>query len=285
MADIVLGIGSSHAPPLVCTVRHCAQPLERRDRAFVCPAGHSHDVARSGYVNLLQPQDRRSRTPGDTDAAIRARRRFLARGHADGLVAALRALLDRLATPPDGTVVDAGCGEGTLTLALGAGRGWDLCGLDLSARALGLAARAAPAATWIAANADRALPIQDASVDLLLSLFSRRPAAEFRRVVRPGGWVVVAVPGPDDLVELREIAQGHGARRERAPVVLADLGEALRPSGEERWTTRVCLNREAIQEALAMTYRGARRSEELRISGTDALETTLAAEILWFERP
>ena len=41
------------------------------------------DVARSGYVNLLQPQDKRSKTPGDTPEAVAARRRFLDRGHAD----------------------------------------------------------------------------------------------------------------------------------------------------------------------------------------------------------
>lgn len=271
--------------PLRCPVRACAEVLTLTGRCLTCPGGHSFDRAREGYWNLLQPQDRRARAPGDADAAIRARRRFLARGHADGLVAALRGLIDRLAAPREGTVLDAGCGEGTMTLALAAGRGWDLCGLDLSARALGLAARAAPSATWIAANADRALPLQDASVDLVLSLFARRPATEIRRVVRPGGWVVVAVPGPDDLVELREIAQGHGARRERAPAVRAELGAALRLAGEERWSVRVPLDRDAIQEALAMTYRGARRSEGVRISGTDALDGTLAAEILWFERP
>ena len=271
--------------PLRCTVRACGEALTADGRRLVCPRGHAFDRAREGYWNLLQPQDRRSRVPGDADAAIQARRRFLSRGHADGLVAALGGILDRLALPPAPRVLDAGCGEGTLTLAVAAGRRWDLCGIDLSARALALAARSAPDAAWIAANADRALPLPDASVNLVLSLFARRPAAEFRRVIRPGGMVVVAVPGPDDLVEIREIAQGHGARRERAPAVRAELGAELSPGGEERWTARVRLGLDAIQEVLAMTYRGARRSQALRISGTHTIETTLDASILWFNRP
>ena len=40
------------------------------DRAFVCPAGHSFDLARSGYVNLLQPQDRRSTEAGDSQSSL-----------------------------------------------------------------------------------------------------------------------------------------------------------------------------------------------------------------------
>jgi hypothetical protein len=33
-----------------------------------------------------------------------------------------------------------------------------------------------------------------------------------------------------------------------------------------------------------MTYRGARRSEVTRVSSSESLETTLAAQLLWFER-
>ena len=51
---------------LICPVRDCGEPLERRERALACPRGHSFDLARSGYANLLQPQDRRSKIPGDS---------------------------------------------------------------------------------------------------------------------------------------------------------------------------------------------------------------------------
>ena len=42
--------------PLACTVRDCGLPLEKREREYVCEYGHTFDIARSGYVNLLQPQ-------------------------------------------------------------------------------------------------------------------------------------------------------------------------------------------------------------------------------------
>ena len=61
---------------LLCPVRECHLPLVREDRRVFCPRAHSFDVARSGYLNLLQPQDRRSKQPGDTTEAVAARRRL-----------------------------------------------------------------------------------------------------------------------------------------------------------------------------------------------------------------
>ena len=59
---------------LQCPVRDCHMALVREERRLFCQRGHSFDVARSGYINLLQPQDRRSKHPGDTVAAVAARR-------------------------------------------------------------------------------------------------------------------------------------------------------------------------------------------------------------------
>jgi len=75
---------------LICPVRDCGEPLERRGRSLVCPRGHSFDLARSGYANLLQPQDRRSKRPGDAPEAVEARRRLLDAGYGEPLLRAIR---------------------------------------------------------------------------------------------------------------------------------------------------------------------------------------------------
>src|SRR5580692_10462609 len=94
---------------LVCPVRDCHQALMREGQRWVCPRGHSFDVARSGYINLLQPQDRRSKHPGDTPAAIAARRRLHDGGVTEPL---LRAIAEIVAARPSDIVLDAGCGDG-----------------------------------------------------------------------------------------------------------------------------------------------------------------------------
>ena len=62
------------APPLSCPVRDCGLALAANarwapERTFSCPAGHTFDIARRGYVNLLQPQDRKSSAAGDAREA------------------------------------------------------------------------------------------------------------------------------------------------------------------------------------------------------------------------
>ncbi|HEY6050573.1 MAG TPA: rRNA (guanine-N1)-methyltransferase, partial [Thermoanaerobaculia bacterium] len=127
---------------LVCPVRGCGRRLERSGPAFRCPRGHSFDVARSGYVNLLQPQDRRSREPGDSRAAVEARRRLTDAGHDAWMVGPILEELDgtaREAGPP--AVLDLGCGEGFLLGSLAKARTLDAAGADISIPAIELAAK------------------------------------------------------------------------------------------------------------------------------------------------
>lgn len=267
-------------PPLRCTVRGCMGDLARDQAQLRCPRGHAFDLAREGYWNLLQPQDRRSLRAGDRDEALVARRLWLKRGFADGLAALLSSRIDALDLPDGAAAIDVGCGEGTLTARLLATRALDGCGVDLSANAVRLAAKLAPGLTFIVANADRGLPFVDASVNLALSIFGRRPAPELSRVLAPSGTLLVVVPGEDDLIELREASQGEGVRRDRAEGVLAELNPHFDLAGRSTWRHRACHDREALTDALAMTYRGARSSERGRLGAVSELKVTLSAEIL-----
>lgn len=273
---------------LICNVRDCARPLSRDGATLRCDRGHSFDRARSGYWNLLQPQDRRSDQAGDSADAVDARGRWLARGYVTSL-AGLIALVSGVDTLAEGaTVLDIGCGNGWFAVQLTAGRRLDLGGIDLSTRAVRAAARRLPDAEWIVANADRGLPLADRSVDLVLSIFGRRPAAEMARVLRPGGSVVVVVPAADDLAELREAVQGRVILTDRSPRVTQEFAStALRLNLQTTWRLREPHDPAGIDELLAMTYRGARRSnrERLRrrLADSTSLEITLAARVLRFQ--
>lgn len=178
------------------------------------------------------------------------------------------------------SALDVGCGEGTLTARLFASRDIRGCGVDLSTAAIRLAARLAPDLTWIVANADRGLPFADGSVDLALSIFGRRPASELRRVLAPRGTLLVVVPGEDDLIELRQAAQGEGRTQERVGDALAQLAPHFELVARSTWRHRARHDRDALIDALAMSYRGARASERLRLSSVSSLDVTLAADIL-----
>lgn len=98
--------------PLACTVRGCARRLARHDRTFACANGHSYDVARAGYVNLLQPQDRKSREAGDRKAAVEARAALESAGVGRALVDDIVRRVTDLGLPDEAVVVDLGCGTG-----------------------------------------------------------------------------------------------------------------------------------------------------------------------------
>ena len=274
---------------LRCTVRNCHETLRQRDKALFCAAGHHFDRAKEGYWSLLQPQDRRSRHPGDPDAAVLARHHWLARGHVSGLTEMLLPWVQRSsrdsAVPPSQTVsrtFDLGCGEGSFGPMLFPAESAGYCGIDLSKRALKIAARGWPEATWVLANADRTLPAADATVDRVVSLFGRRPISEIRRVLRPDGVCIVAVPGEEDLIELRERVQHAGHRRSRSDLVLEQMSAAGFECVEhQQWRHQVELEPDAIAEALTMTYRAGRKSEQSRLAGVPSMQVTLSADLLY----
>lgn len=266
---------------LLCTVRDCRLPLERHEQRYVCANQHSFDIARSGYVNLLQPQDRRSKNPGDTPEAVAARRRFLERGFGDPLVVAIvKALPMR-----DGqSLLDAGCGEGHHTDAIQRAYGVQACGVDISVPAIELAAKRYPEREWIVANADRFLPYADASFDAVTSITARLSVDEFHRVLAPGGTLLVAIPGADDLVELREAVQGERVERDRVERTIALFAPKFALQRHELARHVVRLDRDAIQDVLTSTYRGLRRSEQERLQELGELDVTLSRDLLLFRR-
>lgn len=219
---------------------------------------------------------------------MEARGRWLERGHVTGL-ARLIGRVGGVDTLSDGaTVLDVGCGNGWFARQFATGRRLDLCGIDLSTRAVRNAARQLPDAEWIVANADRGLPLADRSVELVLSIFGRRPAEEIVRVLRPDGRLVIVVPAEDDLAELREAAQGRAIATDRTPRVAEEFASTpLRLKQQQSWRRRELHDRAGIEELLAMTYRGARHSHRdrllRRLEDSPTLEVTLAAHVLRFE--
>lgn len=258
---------------VICPVRGCGAPLERRGRSWVCDHGHAFDVAQSGYCNLLQPQDRRSKNPGDPKEAALARRRFLEAGYGELL---LKALLEEMGEPA--AVLDVGCGEGYFLGSLAREREVEAHGVDLSVPAIDLAARRWPGVSWWVVNADRALPFADGSFDLALSIAGRRPAAELRRVLKPEGRLLVAVPAEDDLIELREAVQGEGVLRSRLEKVVEELAD-FELEDHRVVRTTATLEPEAVRDALAATYRGARASQREKVEGLGTMRVTLSFEL------
>jgi 23S rRNA (guanine745-N1)-methyltransferase len=190
--------------------------------ALRCGNGHSFDVARQGYVNLMTGHAR----PGTADTAemVTARQAFLAAGHYAPLADAAADLAAAAVPPatsepgpgrpagPDASrpyVIDAGAGPGYYLAAVldrlralpGYGETAGLA-MDVSVRALRWAARAHPAAGAAGWDVWKPFPVRDGAASGVLNVFAPRNGPEFRRVLRNDGALIVVTPGPGHLAEL-----------------------------------------------------------------------------------
>jgi 23S rRNA (guanine745-N1)-methyltransferase len=248
---------------LLCTVRTCHQPLVREERRVVCSRGHSFDVARSGYINLLQPQDRRSKQPGDTADAVAARRRL----HDRGVTAPLRdAIASLIGVNSDDVVLDAGCGDGFYAGSLDC----DTHGIDISLPAIETAAKRYPDREWIVANADRFVPYAGAIFTRVLTITARMNSSEFRRVLRDDGRLLVAIPAPDDLVELR------GVGRDRVERTIETFANEFTVIDRRRASTIADLDRDAVHDVLLSIYR------PREIERVEPMRVTFSLDLLLF---
>ena len=247
---------------LLCTIRDCHAPLAREANRAVCERGHSFDVARSGYINLLQPQDRRAKSPGDSAEVVAARRRFLDRY-------AIPLDLSALRSPT--SALDIGCGEGHYLGEVKAQFDCEAHGVDISLPAIDAAARAHRACTFIVANADRFLPYADGSFDLVMSINARLNPPEFRRVLRDGGTLLVSILGADDLRELR-----GGPEQDHVERTIALFAPAFTLIRHENVSRTVRLDRDGIRDALLSSYRGMRETSD------QELDVTLSRDVLVF---
>ena len=228
----------------------CEAALRSRGPAVRCRHGHSFDVARQGYVHLAPggPTHR-----GDSAAMVAARADLLATGAYDFIGAALAAALAAAPPAPRGLVLDAGAGTGHHLAAVLAA--WpDTVGLavDVSKPAVRRAARAHPRAGAVLADNWRRLPVADGAAAAVLNIFAPRNGAEFARVLRDDGTLLVVTPAPAHLAELvgaLGLLRVDPAKEER---VADGLTPWLRPTGRSLHSRRLSLTRDQVRAVVSM---------------------------------
>lgn len=195
----------------------CRGTLIPAEKTCRCPAGHTFDRAKEGYISLLHGRQK-GEGRGDSKAMIQARDRVHRTGVFHPLVSALAAL--PFAAPPS-SLLDLGCGEGFFLGHLVRAHGIRTSyGLDLSVDAVKLAARTLPQSLILRADLLHPLPFADGSLDLVQSIFAPRPLAEIKRVLRPGGFALFVYPEVDHWQEIR------------AFLPLAKIGDEKLPAGD-----------------------------------------------------
>ena len=188
----------------ICPV--CRTGLLKTEKTYMCENGHSFDIAKKGYVNLLMSQA--GGQHGDDKTMIAARADFLSRGFYDSLSERICELVCENADA-GARILDAGCGECKYTADIHEylvirGKTSEVIGVDISKEALGYAKRRTNKLSLaVASCAD--MPIADESVDVLINIFAPFSAKEFCRVLKKDGVVLRAYPLAKHLWELKSL--------------------------------------------------------------------------------
>lgn len=190
---------------LICPV--CGEDFAFVGAAVVCRRGHSFDVAREGYMNLLVGA---ARSPGDSRAMVEARASFLGAGHyrrlADRVAEAAAGLIDTrdgADHAAEALIVEVGAGTGYyLDRVLQAAPGAFGLALDVSKFAVRRAARAHPCIGAVVCDVWKAIPVRSGAARIILDVFAPRNVEEFGRIVRADGALIVVAPTRRHLREL-----------------------------------------------------------------------------------
>lgn len=199
----------------------CSNVLFLNNKTWACTNGHSYDVAKEGYVNLLLVQHKNSKQPGDNKEMVNGRRAFLEQGFYQPLADSISKIfnqhlitlstLSTLPTIEDQTEVnffDAGCGEGyymnqVSQLCIKTDLKIKFSGLDISKFAVQKAAKKYPNNHFSVASTFQ-LPLVSNSQDAVLQIFAPSSEIEIHRVLKPSGIWITVNPAANHLYEFKQ---------------------------------------------------------------------------------
>jgi len=194
---------------------NCFKALKQGERQYFCPTGHSFEIAKKGYVNLLLPSHTGAGTPGDSKEMLQSRREFLDKGYYEGFSnmlndIVLSALLIDKDSEETVSILDAGCGEGYYICRLKNSLTdfcdsikTDIYGIDVSKAAIHYASGRDKGIRFAVAS-NYHIPVMKGTLDCILCSFAPRDEGEFRRILKPKGKLIVASPGARHLYSIRE---------------------------------------------------------------------------------
>ncbi|MCK4705697.1 MAG: methyltransferase domain-containing protein [Gammaproteobacteria bacterium] len=256
--------------------------LVNKGRHYQCANGHSFDIAKQGYINLLPVQYKKSKNPGDSKAMVQARTRFLDAGFYKPIAELLSEIIfQQLDINRDNCIFDAGCGEGyylqqviTAALDINSESHFSFIGMDISKPAVLAACRRNKQANWIVGTNSQP-PFINNSVDLIFSVFGFHSFDGFKKILKPKAKLILVEPGKKHLQELRDIIYAEPSSEKSASKSTDENDYTLIDT--QTLEFKICLtNNPQILDLLSMTPHLFRANSEGKssIENMDSLDLT-----------
>ena len=255
----------------------CQENLTLVEGSLKCNNRHSFDLAKFGYVNLA-PQIKQSANYDKEN--FQNRQQILETGFYQAI---LEAISDLLANSENTeTILDIGCGEGFYSRKLQENHpDKTFYAFDISKDSVQIAAKSEPnwAVNWFVGDLAR-LPIKDASMDILLDIFSPANYGEFRRVLSKDGILIKVIPTENHLKEIRQRVQNQLTNKDYSNQDIKNhFQEHFAILSSQTASLTKTITAEQLQALLSMTPL-LFHVDQSKIDWSQLTEITIEAEIL-----
>ena len=255
----------------------CRENLTLVESSLKCENRHSFDLAKFGYVNLA-PQIKQSANYDKEN--FQNRQQILEAGFYQAILETVSDLLSNSKNAK--TILDIGCGEGFYSRKLQE-RHPDktFYAFDISKDSVQIAAKSEPnwAVNWFVGDL-ACLPIKDASMDILLDIFSPANYGEFRRVLSKDGILIKVIPTENHLKEIRQKVQDQLTKKEYSNQDIKNhFQEHFTILSSQTASLTKTITAEQLQALLSMTPL-LFHIDQSKIDWSDLTNITIEAEIL-----
>lgn len=255
----------------------CQENLALVESSLKCENRHSFDLAKFGYVNLA-PQIKQSDNYDKEN--FQNRQQILEAGFYQAILDAVSDLLANSETST--TILDIGCGEGFYSRKLQENHPEKtFYAFDISKDSVQIAAKSEPnwSVNWFVGDLAR-LPIKDASMDILLDIFSPANYGEFRRVLSKDGILIKVIPTENHLKEIRQKVQDQLANKDYSNQNIKNhFQEHFTILSNQTVSLTKTITTEQLQALLSMTPL-LFHIDQSKIDWSQLTEITIEAEIL-----
>ena len=263
------------ATAFVCPI--CQENLTLVVTSLKCSNRHSFDLAKFGYVNLA-PQIKQSANYDKEN--FQNRQQILEAGFYQAILEVVSDLLSNSKNAK--TILDIGCGEGFYSRKLQESHSdKTFYAFDISKDSVQIAAKSEPnwAVNWFVGDLAR-LPIKDASMDILLDIFSPANYGEFRRVLSKDGILIKVIPTKNHLKEIRQKVQDQLTNKDYSNQDIKNhFQNNFTILSSKTASLTKPITAEQLQALLSMTPL-LFHIDQTKIDWSDLTEITIEAEIL-----
>ena len=255
----------------------CRENLTLVESSLKCENRHSFDLAKFGYVNLA-PQIKQSANYDKEN--FQNRQQILEAGFYQAILEVVSDLLSNSKNAK--TILDIGCGEGFYSRKLQESHSEKtFYAFDISKDSVQIAAKSEPnwAVNWFVGDLAR-LPIKDASMDILLDIFSPANYGEFRRVLSKDGILIKVIPTKNHLKEIRQKVQDQLTNKDYSNQDIKNhFQEHFTILSSQTASLTKTITAEQLQTLLSMTPL-LFHIDQTKIDWSQLTEITIEAEIM-----